>query len=122
MRRRDEYAKFRLGTALCKRRRRDQSGKNSMLKITNNNDDKVTTFKLEGKLSGEWVNELWNCWQQSMSVGDGKSLRIDLAGVSWVSDEGKALLRAMQRNGAELMAANLLTAGIIAEIGSETTD
>ncbi|MGE0886985.1 MAG: hypothetical protein AB7P14_25975 [Blastocatellales bacterium] len=93
-----------------------------MLKITNNNDDKVTTFKLEGKLSGEWVNELWNCWQQSMSVGDGKSLRIDLAGVSWVSDEGKALLRAMQRNGAELMAANLLTAGIIAEIGSETTD
>lgn len=92
-----------------------------MLKITNNNDGGVTTFKLEGKLSGVWVNELMNCWQQAMLnglTGEGKAIRIDLAGVTWVSDEGKALLDAMYRNGAELLAANLLMAGIVAEIST----
>ena len=92
----------------------------TMLKITNNNDDGVTTLRLEGRLAGEWVNELRSCWQQAMLSGEGKFIRIDLAGVTWVSDEGKALLGAMHHNGAELLAANLLMAGIVAEIGAET--
>lgn len=91
-----------------------------MLKITNHNDGAVTTFKLEGKLAGEWVNELRSCWQQAMLIGDGKSIRIDLSGVAWVSDEGKALLAAIYRSGAELLAANLLMAGIVAEIRAES--
>lgn len=59
-----------------------------MLKITNSNDGEVTSFKLEGKLVGEWVHELRSCWQQA---GEGATIRIDLTGVSWVSEEGKAL-------------------------------
>jgi ABC-type transporter Mla MlaB component len=93
-----------------------------MLKITNINDDEFTTFKLEGKLTGEWVNELKTCWQQAMMTGEGKALRIDLAGVTWVSGEGKALLCAIYRNGVEFLAANLLMAGIVAEISAEITD
>lgn len=93
-----------------------------MLKITNNNEGGVTTFKLEGKLTGDWVNELRSCWQQAMLAGEGNALCIDLAGVNWVSDEGKALLRAMLRNGAVLLAANLLVAGIVAELSTEITD
>jgi hypothetical protein len=91
-----------------------------MLKITNNHNGGVTTIKLEGKLAGVWVNELMSCWQQAILTGDGKAIRIDLAGVTWVNDEGKALLGAMHRNGAELLAANLLMAGIVAEISAET--
>lgn len=93
-----------------------------MLKITHHNEGRVTTLKLEGKLSGEWVRELMNCWQQVMLTGEGKTIRIDLASVTWVSDEGKALLSAMRRHGTELLAANLLMAGIVAEISAETAD
>lgn len=87
-----------------------------MLKITLTIDDQVATFKLEGKLTGEWVNELRTCWQQVLLTGKQTSIRVDLAGVSWVSDEGTALLGAMRRDGAELSAANLLMAGIVAEL------
>jgi hypothetical protein len=90
-----------------------------MLKITNNNHGGVMTFKLEGKLIGEWVNELMICWRQAMMTGEVASFRIDLAGVTWVNDEGKALLRAMRRSGAELLATNLLMAGVVAEISAE---
>ncbi len=91
-----------------------------MLRITKNNHAGVTTFKLEGKLIGAWVNELRSCWQQAMLTGAGQAIHIDLTGVTWVSDEGKALLGAMHRNGAALLAANLLMAAIVAEIGAET--
>ncbi len=77
------------------------------------------TFKLEGKLTGAWVNELGSCWRQAMLTCEVETIRIDLAGVIWVSDEGKALLKAMRRDGAELLAANLLMAGIVAEISAE---
>lgn len=90
-----------------------------MLKITNHNDDGVTYFKLEGRLAGEWVNELQDCWQQA---GEAATVRVDLTGVSWVSEEGKTLLAAMYRKGAELLAANLLMTAIIAEICAETSD
>jgi hypothetical protein len=86
-----------------------------MLKITNNNGAGVATFKLEGRLAGAWVNELRSCWEQA---GEGAAIRVDLTEVSWVSEEGKALLGEMHRRGAELVAANLLMADIVAEICS----
>jgi hypothetical protein len=89
-----------------------------MLKITKNNGAGATTFKLEGRLAGAWVNELRNCWEQA---GEEGAVRIDLTEVSWVSDEGKALLGEMHRRGAELLAADLLMAAIVAEICAETT-
>ncbi|MBI1762885.1 MAG: hypothetical protein HYR56_15755 [Acidobacteria bacterium] len=93
-----------------------------MLKITNHNDGGVTTLKLEGKLTGAWVHELQRCWQQVLRMEGGQSIRLDLAEVAWVSDEGRALLRLMQRHGAELLAANLLLAGLMAEVNAATVD
>ena len=93
-----------------------------MFKITSKNHDGVMTLKLEGKLAGEWVNELKSCWQQAILTCEGKAIRIDLAGVTWVNDEGKALLGAMHCNGSELLPENLLMAGIVEEISAESTD
>ena len=90
-----------------------------MLKITNNKGAGVTTFKLEGRLAGAWVNELRNCREQS---GEGGAIRVDLTELSWVSEEGKELLGEMHRRGAELLATNLLMASIVAEICAETMD
>jgi hypothetical protein len=89
-----------------------------MLKITNNNGAGITTFKLEGRLAGAWVNELRSCWEQ---IGEGAAIRVDLTEVSWVSEEGKALLGEMHRGGAELLAVNLLMDAIVAEICAETS-
>ena len=63
-----------------------------MSKITNHDEGGITSFKLEGKLTGEWVNELQTCWQQA---GEAAFIRVDLTHVSWVSAEGRALLAAM---------------------------
>ncbi len=89
-----------------------------MLKITTNNGAGVTTLKLEGRLAGPWVNELQSCWEQA---DESAAIRVDLTEVSWVSEEGKVLLGEMHRRGAELLAANLLMAAIVAEICAETT-
>ena len=89
-----------------------------MLKITNNNGAGVTTFLLEGRLAGAWVNELRSCWELA---GESDAIRVDLTEVSWVSEEGKELLGEMHHYGAELLAANLLMAAIVAEICVETT-
>jgi hypothetical protein len=42
--------------------------------------------------------------------------------VSWVSEAGKILLGEIYRRGAELLAANLLMAAIVAEISAEAAD
>lgn len=94
-----------------------------MLKITkHSHENGVTTFKLEGKLIGVWVHELRSCWQQAMQPGAGHTIHLDLADVTWVSDEGKTLLRTMYRNGVALLAANLLLSGIVAEISTDPAD
>lgn len=94
-----------------------------MLKITRNtNEHGVTTFKLEGKLIGVWVHELRRCWQQASQPGLTPTIHLDLADVTWVSEEGKALLRTMYRSGVALLAANLLLSGIVAEISAEPAD
>ena len=82
-----------------------------MLKITNKYESGVTTFQLEGKLTGDWVDELQNCWQEKLQSREGKSIRVDLTGVTWVSDEGKLLLGTMHRHGVILLAALLSTFG-----------
>src|SRR5262245_66600588 len=88
-----------------------------MLKSTKNNCAGVTTFKLEGRLAGAWVNELRSCWEQA---GESVAIRVDLTDVSWVNEEGKALLGEMHRSGAELLAVNLLMDAIVVEICVET--
>lgn len=90
-----------------------------MLKITNNKNETLVKLTLEGKLAGEWVNELLACWRQAITGDGSTTLYVDLAGVTWVSEEGRALLREMHRNGAEMRAGNLLMSGILEEIRAE---
>jgi hypothetical protein len=91
-----------------------------MLKITSYNERRATTFKLEGKLTGEWVNVLRNHWKRAILTMNGSRLCIDLAGLTWLDDAGRELLGEMHRDGAELLAANLLMDGVVAEIRADT--
>jgi anti-anti-sigma regulatory factor len=96
-----------------------------MLRITVHDKPQAFTFQLEGRLTGPWLRELEACWQSTLAHQRKSILRVDLTGVTFIDDAGKACLAAMYRQGAELVAADCLTRDIVAEIrrdGSEPRD
>lgn len=80
-----------------------------MLRITVEERPNSTGFHLEGKLTGAWVRELERCW---ISSEKGVRLQIDLSGVSFVDDRGKALLARMVAQGAGLVASTPMMAAL----------
>jgi ABC-type transporter Mla MlaB component len=87
-----------------------------MLRITVQNNPRIITFQLEGRLAGPWLQELEKCWHESLSDRQGPILRVDLTGMTSIDTEGKACLAAMHRQGAEFVAADCLTKAIVTEI------
>jgi hypothetical protein len=87
-----------------------------MLRITIHEEPWSVTFQLEGRLAGRWVQELEECWQRTAQPQDKPSVRVDLAGVTFVDPEGEACLVEMHRQGAELLAADCLTKAVVDEI------
>jgi len=99
-----------------------------MLRITVHDNRRALTFQLEGRLAGPWVRELAECWQRNLARRRRALVRVDLTGVTFIGDAGRACLAAMHRQGAEFVAAGCETKAIVAEIahspfpeGSEPT-
>lgn len=53
-----------------------------MLKTMKHDQIRVTTFVLEGKLVGPWVEVLTDHWQALSSAHTGQGLVVNLAGVT----------------------------------------
>jgi len=70
---------------------------------------------LEGRLAGPWVQELERCWTD-LSSEQRREAVVDLAGVTYVGDDGKVLLRNLWRQGATLHACDCLMRSIVEEI------
>jgi hypothetical protein len=85
-----------------------------MLKITTRTDPTGTTFELEGKLAGPWVQELEGCWQEV--TNSDRSVRVLLCAVTFIDDKGRDLLLEMHRYGAELVAEGCMNKAIIDDI------
>jgi hypothetical protein len=85
-----------------------------MLRITIHKDVAATRFALEGKLVGDWVSELEQCWLQAAAASS--PIRVELNDVSFVDEAGQELLARMAANGAELSAADVLTRALVEEI------
>ena len=80
-----------------------------MLKISVENEAKAVTVKLEGSVTGPWVDELKKVWS-SLTAPGSKSLFVDLRGITHVSPAGKQVLSEMHRqSGAEFIADSPLT-------------
>ena len=85
-----------------------------MLKITTDTDAVRTKLKLEGRLTGPWVEELKTCWQEA---GAGKQhVGVVLNEVTFIDEAGRKLLADMHRQGVELTAAGCMTKAIIERI------
>lgn len=96
-----------------------------MLKITSDNSQGSAQLTLEGRLAGVWVTELEQFWRH-MAASEQGSLIVDLRGVTFIEETGKALLAEMWREGAELIAAGCCNKPMIEQITgsrqSDTTD
>lgn len=73
------------------------------------------TVKLEGKLSGPWVEELERCWMEH-PPHTSKHVTVDLSDVTYIDPEGKKLLARMTGKGVYLQGTQLMTRYIIEEI------
>ena len=88
----------------------------AMLRITVHDSTTALTFQLEGRLAGPWLCELDECWKSTLAQQRKAMLRVDLTGVTFIDDAGKACLAAMHRQGAEFLAPDCMTKDIVAEI------
>ena len=87
-----------------------------MLRITVHDNPDGLTFQLEGKLAAPWLRELEECWRRTLAEAGNPSLRVDLAGVTFFDEAGKACLADMYRSGAEFVATDCLTKDVVREI------
>jgi hypothetical protein len=99
-----------------------------MLRITTQDDPRVVTLRVEGRLMGPWVAELEKCWRSALASAVSPpctpcpgpvTLRVDLSGVTFIDAAGKAVIAAMHRQGAQLIAGDCMTAGLVEEIAKE---
>lgn len=70
---------------------------------------------LEGRLAGAWVEEL-DAYARALSKKHQHCTTIDLAGVTFIDADGKALLARLWQAGAELRASGCLTRRVVEEI------
>jgi anti-anti-sigma regulatory factor len=90
-----------------------------MLKITTLSDTESTTFKLEGRLAGPWVQELERCWVSTVGTKRRYPLSVDLSAVTYVDSGGKDLLKKLHQQGAKLVASGCLTNCLVREISQD---
>ena len=72
-----------------------------MLRITSTESGKRhIILRLEGRVAGPWVTELWQVCEQVL--GGGQGLQLNLAEVSFLDPAGVALLAKVRASGVEL--------------------
>lgn len=86
-----------------------------MLKITVHTTPDLTRLTVEGRLTGPWIDELERVWLKTEQTEAGP-LVMDLTGVTFMTEDGKALLSRMWRNGAVLVANGCCTGHMVNEI------
>ena len=87
-----------------------------MLKVSTKALGDNVTLVLEGSFSGPWVAELESIWRRTTNGQKFRVVRVDLSGVTFVSDEGKRLLEQICVSGAEIVSSDLLTKPLADEL------
>ena len=93
-----------------------------MLRIYVHDQVPMTSFVLEGKLVGPWVQELETCWETALVACPSRTMLVDLAEVSFIDAKGRALLARMRQKGVRLLSTGVLINAIVAEIDAQQRD
>jgi len=93
-----------------------------MLRITTEKKRGKTTLSVEGRLVGQWVTALEECWRDLRAASPQEKFSVDLCGVSFIDASGKVLLRTIHRDGGQLVAEGCLNQAIVSEIAGGDQD
>lgn len=104
-----------MGYGCSEQEREEEFDKIHMLKITVETKQQPRQLVLEGTLAGVWVDEVRRAWRYLANSPIGRRV-VNLTGVSYVDAEGKRLLAAMWREGADLQATGCYTRSIVQDI------
>ena len=87
-----------------------------MLRITTESRRSKTVLTVEGRLAGQWVAALEQCWRELYAAAPRQKFSVNLCAVSIIDNAGKALLKEMHRCGGQLIAEGCLNQAIVKEI------
>jgi hypothetical protein len=85
-----------------------------MLRITLQEDGTLWRLHLAGRLAGAWVAETENTWRSARVSG--RPVEIDIREVTGIDEAGRCLLRAMNQEGARLIAKGVAMEALVQEI------
>ncbi len=88
----------------------------SMLRITTEKKRGKVLLSVEGRLGGQWVAALEQCWRESHAASPREKFLVNLCGVSFIDAAGKVLLKEIHRQGGQLIAEGCLNQAIVHEI------
>jgi len=83
-----------------------------MLRVTEiNNSDKCVTLYLEGRIIGQWVDDLLN--RCEAYIADRHNIILDLSGVCFVDDRGIKTLKAFDGNRVGLTGCSMFLSALL---------
>src|SRR5215470_908694 len=90
-----------------------------MLRVTTDKKKSKTVLSVEGRLAGQNVVTLEQCWRELRSASPQEKFYVNLCGVSFIDGAGKMLLKTMYHEGGQLIADGCLNQAIVKEIVGE---
>src|SRR6202521_6462804 len=92
-----------------------------MLRITTQKKRYKVLLTVEGRLAGESVSTLEQCWRELRGASPTEKFNVDLCGVSFIDAAGKTLLKEIHRQGGRLVAQGCLNQATVKEITGQAT-
>src|SRR5215472_4244775 len=93
-----------------------------MLRITTENKRGKVILTVEGRIAGQTVGTLEQCWRELRAASPDAKFRLDLCAVTFIDAAGKSLLKEIYREGGRLVAEGCLNQAIVKEITGEQRD
>jgi outer membrane protein len=90
--------------------------KGHMLRVTTDKKRGKIVLAIEGRIAGQWVATLQQCWRDLRASSPNEKFSVDLCGVSFIDAAGKTLLTEIHRQGGKLVAEGCLNQAIVQEI------
>jgi outer membrane protein len=90
-----------------------------MLRVTTHKKHSKVLLTVEGRLAGESVSTLAQCWRELRAASPTEKFNVDLCGVSFIDAAGKTLLKEIHRQGGRLVAQGCLNQATVKEITGE---
>lgn len=87
-----------------------------MLRITPRTSGGTYSLRLEGSITGAWVDELDRTWRTATAQADARRICVDLGEVYLVDDAGRDLLTQMYHAGVEFTTKGCVMPELVREI------